>query len=160
MSLKQTSSWYGKSVCFDCLRLACPGNRNTIVRWQLNSIVILPEPDTEVLIVMSKSGCPCTAERKQYSLAKFLLVSLMVGSVIGMFAVNYNSIWRSVNEPAKYPKTYVVLQQYQQFWFVLAAISIVAGLILPRTFRNCMLILSVLAILAGLYNFLLPLGTL
>ncbi len=109
---------------------------------------------------MSDSGCPRHAERTQFSLAKFLLVSLMVGSVIGMFAVNYNSIWGSVSEPVRYPKTYVILQQYQQFWFVLAAISFVAGFVLPRYFRNSLLILSVLALLAGLYNFLLPLGTL
>ena len=109
---------------------------------------------------MTDANTSVGVDHRQFSLGKYLFVSIAIGSAISLFVVNYNSIWGSVNEPDKYPKTWMILKQYRQFWFGTAIVALVAGFIVPRTYRNCLLILFLVALAAGLYNFLLPLGTL
>ena len=98
--------------------------------------------------------------RLQFSLAEFLVLCVTFASAVSFFILNYNSIWGSVNEPDKYPKTWVILKQYSQFWFSAAVVSLVAAFFAPRNYRNCLLILFVVTLVAGLYNLLLPLGML
>lgn len=109
---------------------------------------------------MGDTNRPLEAGHRQFTLGKFLFISIVFGSAIGLFVDNYNSIWGSVNEPDKYPETWKVLEQYRQFWFGTAIVALVAGFIVPRSFRNCLLFLFAVAFSAGLYNFLLPLGML
>jgi hypothetical protein len=101
-----------------------------------------------------------TVNRPQFILTTFLFICIVIGSAISLFIVNYNSIWGSVNEPEKYPKTWVILNQYRQFWFGAAGFALVAGVLVPRNYRNCLLTLFIIALAAGLYNWLLPLGML
>lgn len=99
-------------------------------------------------------------DQPQFSLGKFLFICIVIGSAISLFVVNYNSIWGSVNQPGKYTETWMILKQYRQFWFGAAVVAVVVGFVGPRRYRNCLLILFVVALAAGLYNLLLPLGML
>lgn len=96
----------------------------------------------------------------QFSLGSFLATVILIGSAISLFVVNYNLIWDSVKEPEKHPKLWIILEHHRQFWFVSAFLALFAVAVVPRRYQICMLILFVVALSAGLYNFLVPLGML